>query len=127
MPKQSLIGDQEILEAALVGYQSQLGQIDDAIAGIRSRLGIRGPRPLVMSTDGAQPTPTKRRMSAAARRRISLAQKKRWAATRTEKPESQKPAAKPKRRKMSKAGRAAIIAATKKRWAAFHRAQKAAA
>jgi hypothetical protein len=66
MAKESVVSDQEILEAALVAYQSQLTRIDEAIGGIRSRLGIRGPRRLAMTTDGIQPTPTKLKMSAAA-------------------------------------------------------------
>src|SRR5262245_13809979 len=96
MVRQSVIDNREIMEAALVGYQSQLSRINEAIAGIRSRLGIRGPRPIVTSTDGRQPTPTKSKMSAAARHRIALAQKKRWAAARAEKAEAAKPAARPK-------------------------------
>jgi hypothetical protein len=65
-------------------------------------------------------------MGAAARRRISMAQKQRWAASRAQTTEAEKPIQKPKR-KLSKAGRAAIIAATKKRWAAVHKAEKAGA
>jgi hypothetical protein len=66
-------------------------------------------------------------MSAAARKRIGEATRKRWIAFRKSKDETaEKPAEKPKR-KMSKAGRAAIIAATKARWRKFHRQQKAAA
>ena len=126
MAKESVMSDQEILEAALVGFQSQLSRIDEAIAGIRSRLGIRGPRLLAMTTDGIQPTPTKRKMSAAARRRMGEATRRRWMAYRKQKAEAAKPAEKPKR-KLSRAGRAAIIAATKRRWAALHKAQRTAA
>ena len=126
MAKESVMSDQEILEAALVTYQSQLTRIDEAIAGIRSRLGIRGLRRLAMTTDGMQPAPTKLKMSAAARRRIGEATRKRWMAYRKQKAEAEKPAEKPKW-KLSKAGRAAIIAATKRRWAAVHKAQRAAA
>ena len=64
-------------------------------------------------------------MSAAARKRIGEATRKRWAAFRAAKARKQAPAQKPKR-KISKAGRAAIIAATKARWARFHK-EKAAA
>jgi hypothetical protein len=60
-------------------------------------------------------------MSAAARKRIALAQRKRWAAY---KAGHGKPAApKPHKRVLSAAGRARIVAATKKRWAAFRKAQ----
>jgi len=117
-----MMDDREICEIAMLGYQSQLNRIDQAIAGIRSRLGIRGPRQAAASTDGAQTTPKKKRMSAAARKRIGEATRLRWIAFRKQKAEAERPAAKPKR-KLSKAGRAAIIAATKKRWAAVHKAQ----
>jgi hypothetical protein len=55
------------------------------------------------------------RMSAAARARISKAQKARWAKVRTAK-------AKP-RRNMSSAGRARIVKATKARWARWRAAK----
>jgi hypothetical protein len=68
-------------------------------------------------------------MSAAARKRIALAQKKRWAVYKAEhgtKPAASKAAApKPHKRTLSAAGRARIVAATKKRWAAFRKAQEA--
>lgn len=71
-------------------------------------------------------------MSAAARQRIALAQKKRWAAfnaakggTSAKATKAAKPAPKPAKRALSAEGRARIIAATKKRWAAFRKAQQA--
>jgi hypothetical protein len=63
-----------------------------------------------------------RTLSAAARKKISLAQKKRWAASRKE----SKPAAAPTKRTMSASARRKIAAAQKKRWAKA-RAQKKAA
>jgi hypothetical protein len=124
MPRQSLITDQEILEAALVGLQSELGRVNTAMADIAARLGQRR-RGRPASTDGAQPAPRRRRISAAARKRIGDATRKRWAAYRAAKAGQQAPAAKPKR-KMSRAGRARIIAATKAHWARV-RKEKAAA
>jgi hypothetical protein len=64
-------------------------------------------------------------MSAAARKRIALAQKKRWAAYKAQHGAAgaTKTAPKTKKRVLSAAGRARIIAATKKRWAAFRKAQ----
>jgi hypothetical protein len=67
-------------------------------------------------------------MSAAARKRIALAQKKRWAAYKADhgtKAATPKSAPEPKKRVISEAGRARIVAATKKRWAAFRKAQAA--
>ena len=74
----------EILEAALAGLESQRQRIDEQIAAVRQMLGRRGPgRPVAASADGP-PTKTvpvrkKRKMSAAARKRIAAAQKRRWA------------------------------------------------
>ena len=78
MPK-SIITDQEILEAALVGLQQSLTSVDAKIADIRRQLGVRGSSngaAVVTATNGASP---RRQMSAAARKRIAAAQKKRWA------------------------------------------------
>jgi hypothetical protein len=67
----------------------------------------------------------KRTLSAAARKRISLAQKKRWAATRKE----SKPAAAeaPAKRTMSASARKKIAAAQRARWAKVRAGQKKAA
>jgi len=71
--------------------------------------------------------PKKRTIGAAGRRRIALAQKKRWAALKAGQKGKKAPAAgtEPKKRVMSAAGRARIVAATKKRWAAWRKANKA--
>jgi hypothetical protein len=75
MPKQV---DTSTLQAALIGYQSQLTYITEKIREIRLRLGARA------ATDGGggfpDPFRAKRVLSAAARKRIADAQKKRWAA-----------------------------------------------
>jgi 16S rRNA G1207 methylase RsmC len=65
---------------------------------------------------------TKRTLSAAARKKISLAQKKRWATARKE----SKPGA-PAKRTMSAAARRKIGAAQRKRWAQLRAGQKKAA
>jgi hypothetical protein len=65
--------DVALLQAALVGYQSQIAEIEKAIAEIRRQIGH------APSADLANGKPAKRRLSAAARKRISAAQKKRWA------------------------------------------------
>jgi len=64
-----------------------------------------------------------RTLSASARKRISLAQKKRWAASRKE----SKPAAVPTKRTMSASARKKIAAAQKLRWAKVRAKQKKAA
>src|SRR5580700_5744829 len=67
----------------------------------------------------------RRNLSAAARKRISLAQKRRWATARKEsKPAA---AAAPAKRTMSAAGRKRIAAAQRARWAKVKAQQKKAA
>jgi len=113
MPTQKL--DRSILEAAILGFESQKRQIDAQIAELRQMLDRRSQGAAIPET----PTRQRKKFSAVARRRMKEAQQRRWARIRGE---SQPPApatlepAKPKR-KLSAAGRAAIIAATKKRWA----------
>ena len=63
-------------------------------------------------------------MSAAARKRISDAQRKRWAESKGMSQPTVASKAPKRKRKLSAAGRRAIRAATKKRWAAFHAAKK---
>jgi hypothetical protein len=70
--------DNSILEMALAGYQAEVQRIEEAMAALRKRLGVRGTTSAAqITTDGSTP---KRQMSAAARKRIADAQKKRWAA-----------------------------------------------
>jgi hypothetical protein len=111
----------EIITAAIGGYQAQKTRIDAQIAELKAMLSGGN------ETTTPEPTQRKRgKMSAAARKRIGDAQRKRWAASKNA-AEPSVPVAAPKaKRKLSKAGRAAIVAATKKRWAAVHKSQKAA-
>jgi hypothetical protein len=103
----------EMIEAAIHGFESQKQHIDSQIAELRAMLSTSTKRP----ASDSQPVGRKKRgMSAAGRRAIAEAQRKRWAAV---KAESAAPrAAKKTKRKLSVAGRAAIVAALKKRWAA---------
>ena len=109
--------DANVLRMALIGYAQEQTKIEAQIAEIRAQLGNRS----LTVTDGV--APMKRKMSAAARKRISEATRKRWQAFRAAKAEAQKPVEKPKR-KMSAARRAALIANLKKARAA--KAKKAA-
>jgi hypothetical protein len=107
----------EILTAAIVGFEEQKKRIDAQIAELRQ---MHSPS----ATDGAVPTPKKRRrMSAAARARIAAAQRKRWAEARKQSGAASLASPARKKRKLSAAGRNAIIEATKLRWAAFRKAQ----
>jgi hypothetical protein len=111
--------DTEILEAALIGFQHLRDQVEEKIAALRSRIGAPAATRLKFSSNAEEGSaPKKRTMSASSRKRIALAQKKRWAAYKAEHGTPVKA-----KRVLSAAGRARIIAATKKRWAAFRKAQ----
>jgi hypothetical protein len=76
---------QSTLEAALAGLEAQRNRNDEHIAAIRSLLGNRGT--VRRSRNGASAAPSalrraRRPLSAAARKRISDAQRKRWATLR---------------------------------------------
>jgi hypothetical protein len=118
--------DTEILEAALIGFRHLHAQVEEKIAALRSQIGATPASRQTLSPQAAEGSASKKRtMSAAARKRIALAQKKRWAAYKAEHGNASTPKSAPKAKKrvLSAAGRARIIAATKKRWAAFRKAQ----
>jgi DNA polymerase III gamma/tau subunit len=111
----------EIIIAAILGFEEQKRQIDTKIAELRAVLTGGPTEPVALPE--APTTKKRRKMSAAGRRAIAEAQRKRWAASRKA-AEPSGPAATPKpKRKLSRAGRAAIVAATKKRWDAVRAAK----
>jgi hypothetical protein len=112
-----------VIEAAIRGFEHQKTEIDSQIAELRAML--TGSTETATATPEA-PTGKRKKFSAAARRRMALAQKERWAKIRGEAtPPAPAPIEVPrKKRKLSAAGRAAIIAATKKMWAAKRAAAK---
>jgi hypothetical protein len=116
-----------LLEAALIGFEAQKVKIEEHISAVRSQLGLRGPgRPRQSVPKPELPTPErkKRHLSAAGRRAIIDAAKKRWAAVRAQREAAAAPAR--QRRKMSATAKRRIIVAQKKRWAAFRAEQEAA-
>ena len=99
----------EIIDAAIFGFEEQKRRIDAQIADLQ---GMRTGRTQTVGS----PSQPRRGMSAAGRKAIAEAQRKRWA---TAKDESAAPKAnKKQKRKLSAAGKANIVAALKKRWAA---------
>jgi hypothetical protein len=118
MPKQLT---DEIVRAAIDGFEHRRLQIDGLIAELRTLLPGGSPE----APAASEPTPAKRRrMSAAGRRRIAMAQRARWAKARGESKPGPAAAKAPKaKRRISPEGLKRIIAATKKRW----RLQRAAA
>jgi hypothetical protein len=108
--------DAQTLQAALIGYQHEHSVILQRIAEIQSQLRGAGAG---KSTGEKMAGGRKRVMSAAARKRIAAAQRKRWAAYHDS--TGGKPAAKKtgsKKRRLSPEGRARIAEAARKRWAA---------
>jgi hypothetical protein len=110
----------EILDAAIEGFETRKLRIDEQIAQVRQLLN--GEQSIAAATSETQKR-TRRTMTAAARKRIGDAQRKRWAVTKGDAETASKTAAEPKR-KLSAAGRAAIVAALKKRWALKRAAAK---
>ena len=98
----------EIIDAAILGFEEQKRRLDAQIAELRAmRDGVSHNAPAA----GRR----RHKMSAAGRRAIAAAQRKRWAALK-DGPAPEKAPMRAKR-KLSAAGRAAIVAALKKRWA----------
>ena len=93
MPKQAILNNRTVLEAALEGLELKRARLDEQIAEIRSLLGQRKRgRPRRNAAAPVSPTEPKakrRRFSAATRRRMSEAQKRRYAQAREPKEEEQ--------------------------------------
>src|SRR5690554_5823144 len=74
------VQDADTLQMALVGYQLERQKIDEKIREIQALLGSRraGTAAAGVVSEPAA-APRKRNLSAAARKRIAMAQKRRWA------------------------------------------------
>lgn len=77
--------DQSFLSAALEGLLLQKQRLDDQIRQVRSMMGKSASAIPSTPAAPAEKPARKRRLSAAARRTIALAQKKRWETFRKEK------------------------------------------
>ena len=76
------VDNQALYQAALEGLEIQRQKIEEQIAQVRAMLGggRRGRKPGASVAPAAAKAPGKKRvLSAAARKRIAAAQKKRWA------------------------------------------------
>jgi peptidoglycan hydrolase CwlO-like protein len=111
----------EIILAAIAGFEEQKAKLNSQISELRDMLNGSPASP---DTADEAPIPKRRKMSAAARRRIAQAQKARWAKIREESEPTTRatPERSKAKRRISPEGLKRIIAATKKRW----RLQKAA-
>ena len=77
MPRGRNIQDVNTLQMALVGYQIERQKIEDKIREIQGQL--KGGTVVLSEAAVTKRTRVKRVLSPAARRRIALAQKRRWA------------------------------------------------
>ena len=98
MPK----NDPEVLKMALAGYEAEKLKIDDLARQVREMLD--GGKPSSAAVDEPAPKRKRRKMSAAARKRIGDATRKRWALGRM----NTKKTTSNKRLKLSPAERARI-------------------
>lgn len=104
-----------IIEAAIAGFEAQKKELDAQIAELRGMMNGTAE-----TAESAPAKGTRRKFSAAARKRMQEAQRARWAKIRGE---SAAPAKAPARAAKPKggitaAGRKALSIAMKKRWAA---------
>lgn len=76
MPR-TTTGDLNTLEMALIGYEHKKQEIEERMREIRAQL--KGKPVASVGGGEAKPAGVKRVLSPAARRRIAMAQKKRWA------------------------------------------------
>jgi hypothetical protein len=77
MARGKLTEETSTLQMALVGYQIEKEKIEAIISDIQAQL--KGKRISVSSVSEQSEPRTKRQLSPAARKRIAMAQKKRWA------------------------------------------------
>ncbi len=75
----SSLQDASFLAAALEGLELQRTRIEEQIHRVRAMLGGRGTRAAAQAGAPIGRPARKRRLSAAARKRIAMAQKRRWA------------------------------------------------
>jgi hypothetical protein len=109
----------EILSAAIDGFEAQKKRLDAQIDELRAMLS--GDSTGTSARSGARVS-KRRTFSAATRRRMREAQQRRWAAIKGE----SAPAPRRPKRRISEEGLQRIIAATKRRWARFRAEKKAA-
>jgi hypothetical protein len=113
----------EILSAAIEGFELQKKRLDDKITEIRQMLGGGSAEPT--ATQEA-PVGKRKKFSGAARKKMAMAQKARWAKIKGEnEPSPVSPEAPKVKRTISADGLKRIAAAQRQRWAAKKAAEAA--
>jgi hypothetical protein len=105
----------DILVAAIEGFEARKKTIEDKIAEIRQIL-TGGPTEPSLTLEA--PVSNRKKFSAAARKKMGLAQKARWARIKGESAPPVAPAVTRAKRQISADGLRRIATAQKKRWAA---------
>ena len=80
--------ERELLEAAIIGYQNKIAELQHRISAIRMRLDGHSASAANSSNHSKPGKRPKRTMSAAAKRKLSLAAKRRWAQLRRKHPKA---------------------------------------
>ena len=72
--------DRSLLEAALVGFQHKLAEVEKAISKLTRKLGNKTKEPTLLPSLAAAPRKRRRRkVSAESRKKMAEAQRQRWA------------------------------------------------
>ena len=114
------------LNGIIAALERQKTAIERALAALRDVEGIPATPSKSMSAPPEAPTQERRKFSAAARRKMALAQKARWAKIKGPVEPATPSTPEPTKRRISPEGLRRIIAATKKRWRLKRAAEKAA-
>jgi len=104
----------EIIEAAIAGFEAQKHRIDTQIAELRAMLTGTAPT----AGTASKTSKGRRKFSAETVQRMREAQQRRWAKVKGKSASKAAPKASKPKRKLSAAGRKAIVDALKARWAA---------
>jgi hypothetical protein len=116
MPDEGELRQMANMAAVVRQLKTEHDRLTKEIKGIAAALAAFG---AVYGKQGGR-----RRLSAAARKRIADAQRARWAKVKKNGGQKQNVVTMPKKRTMSSAGRKRIAAAQRARWAKIKRAQK---
>jgi hypothetical protein len=106
-----------LMQSVISELQKERKRLEDELHRVAAALTAFGN----VYLHGSRPTPKKRTLSAAGRKRIAAAQRARWA-----KIKGHKVVSISSRKGMSPAARKRIVAAQKARWAKWRQAQKSA-
>ena len=106
MPAHTQIRDRDLLEAALIGYEHMRMAVEQRITQLRVMLNGNGRQTGAVPASEPTVRRKRRRSSAATRKRMAEAQRKRWSKIRAQ--QSAKTAARPTKRRRKLSTRAKV-------------------